>query len=538
MDPLIILLAFGCGYVVSRVNLPPLVGYLAAGFALSTMGYTTGPMLKEIADIGVTILLFTIGLKLNVRSLLRPEIWAGASLHMLITVGVFAVGLMGLASSGLTFFAGLDWTTALLIAFALSFSSTVFAVKILEEGGRSRSLSGITAIGVLIMQDIFAVLFLTFSTGKIPSPWSIAVLAALLAARWLFLRMMDRIGHGELQVLFGFFLAFVAGAAAFDIVGLKADLGALIAGMLLAPHARAGEMAKSLMNIKDFLLVGFFLEIGLNGLPSMQVLGAAMILVAVVPLKVGLFFLLFTRFRLKARTSLITAFNLANYSEFGLIVGGLGVASGWLSADWLLAIAVALSVSFVAASPFNRHGDTLFDRYRDFLRRFQTAERHPDEEPFEAGTWQIVVVGMGRIGTGVYDYFTQKYGPVVLGLDFKASTVDRHLVNGRQVGLADVTDPDFWRKLPEKDRTAKLVVLTMNAIESQLFAAKKAQKYGLAGKIAAVALYDDEVQILREAGVHTAFNVLSEAGIGLASHISKEMDLSDIESLLPQEEPA
>lgn len=538
MDPIIILLAFGCGYLVSRVNLPPLVGYLAAGFALSTMGYTSGPALQEIADIGVTILLFTIGLKLNVRSLLRPEIWAGASLHMLITVGIFAVGLMGLASSGLTFFAGLDWSTAFIVAFALSFSSTVFAVKILEEGGRSRSLSGITSIGVLIMQDIFAVLFLTFSTGKIPSPWAIAVLAALPVARWLFLRMMDRIGHGELQVLFGFFLAFVAGAAAFDIVGLKADLGALIAGMLLAPHARAGEMAKSLMNIKDFLLVGFFLEIGLNGLPSMQVLGAAMILVAVVPLKVGLFFLLFSRFRLKARTSLITAFNLANYSEFGLIVGGLAVASGWLSADWLLTIAVALSVSFVAASPLNRHGDVLFDRYRALLRRFQTKERHPDEEPFEAGTWQIVIVGMGRVGTGAYDYFTQKFGPVVLGLDFNASTVDRHLEAGRQVGMADVTDPDFWRKLPTTERSAKLVILTMNTIESQLYTTQKVREIGFTGEIAAVAHYDDEVEILREAGVNTSFNVYGEAGIGLASHISKELDLSNIESLLPQEEPA
>ena len=108
MDPLIIILAFGCGYLVSRVNLPPLVGYLVAGFILSTLGYESGPAIKQIADFGVTILLFPIGLKLKIKGLLRPEVWGGATLHMLITIAIFSVGLMGLSSTGLAFFAGMD----------------------------------------------------------------------------------------------------------------------------------------------------------------------------------------------------------------------------------------------------------------------------------------------------------------------------------------------------------------------------------------------------------------------------------------------
>jgi len=528
MDPLMILLAFGCGYLASLIKLPPLVGYLIAGFCLSTLGYESGPVLQEAADIGVTILLFSIGLKLKIKGLLRPEVWGGATLHMLFTVAIFSVGLMGLSSTGLAFFADMDWTTALLIAFALSFSSTVFAVKILEESGRSSSLNGRTAIGVLIMQDIFAVLFLTFSTGKIPSPWAIAVLAALPVARWFFMKMLDRIGHGELQVLFGFFLAFVAGASAFEAVGLKADLGALIMGILLAPHARAKDLAGSLMNIKDFLLVGFFLEIGLAGLPSLQTFGASLILIGALPIKVALFFWLFTRFKLKARTSSITTLNLANYSEFGLIVGTLAVHSGWLSSDWLLAIAVALSISFVIASPFNRIADTIFDKFRTQLKRFQTEERHPDEEPYEHGTWRIAIIGMGRVGVGTYEYFTEKHGPVVLGIDFSASTVDNHLEAGRQVALADVTDPDFWRKLPETGGMVELIVLTIPNLDTQLLIIDKLKERNFPGEIAAVAQFDDEVEILRQAGVHTSFNVFSEAGIGLASHISKELDLSNL----------
>ncbi len=525
MDPLIIILAFGCGYLAGRVHLPPLVGYLVAGFVLSTLGYASSPTIKEIGHFGVTILLFTIGLKLKIKGLLRPEVWAGATLHMLITVAIFSVGLMGLSSTGLAFFAGMEWTTSLLVAFALSFSSTVFAVKILEESGRTSSLNGRTAIGVLIMQDIFAVLFLTFSTGKIPSVWAIVILAALPVARWVFMRMLDRIGHGELQVLFGFFLAFVAGAYAFDIVGLKADLGALIMGILLAPHARAKDLANSLLNIKDFFLVGFFLDIGLSGLPSLQTLGAALIFMVVLPIKVGLFFLLFTRFKLKARTSFITSLNLANYSEFGLIVGGLAVANGWLSSDWQLATAVALSISFVLASPFNRTADALFDAVRSRLKRFETVERHHEEKPYEPGDWKIAIIGMGRIGTGTYEYFTEKFGPVVAGVDFDADAVDEHLAAGRQVVLGDVTNPDFYRKLPDS-KSIQLLILTMPLLESQLYAARKAMEYGFDGEIAAVAQYDDEVEILREAGVATSFNVYNEAGIGLASHISKALDMS------------
>ena len=526
MDPLIIILAFGCGYLASRVNLPPLVGYLVAGFVLSTQGYESGPAIKEIADFGVTILLFSIGLKLKIKGLLRPEVWGGATLHMLITIAVFSVGLMGLSSTGLAFFADMDWATALLVAFALSFSSTVFAVKILEEGGRASSLNGRTAIGVLIMQDIFAVLFLTFSTGKIPSAWAIVILAALPAARWVFMRMLDRIGHGELQVLFGFFLAFVAGAHAFDIVGLKADLGALIMGILLAPHERANDLAKSLLNIKDFFLVGFFLDIGLSGLPSLQVLGVSLLLIAVLPIKVGLFFLLFTRFKLTARTSFISSLNLANYSEFGLIVGGLAVANGWLSSDWLLATAVALSISFVLASPFNRTADVLFGSVRNRLKRFETEERHPEEKPYEPGNWEIAIIGMGRVGTGTYDYFTDKFGPVVLGVDFCADTVDEHLAAGRQVALADVTNPDFYRKLPDKKIRVKLLILTMPMLKSQLYTAQKVREYGFEGEIAAVAQYDDQVEILREAGVAASYNVYDEAGAGLASHITQTLDMS------------
>ena len=91
MNPLWILAAFLFGAVISRAGLPPLVGYLLAGFALNSMGVAGGELLGTVADAGVTLLLFTIGLKLKLKSLAKPEVWAGTSIHMAVTVSVFSV---------------------------------------------------------------------------------------------------------------------------------------------------------------------------------------------------------------------------------------------------------------------------------------------------------------------------------------------------------------------------------------------------------------------------------------------------------------
>ena len=525
MDPIILTVAFAMGFFMYRLGLPPLVGFLLAGLGLSALSVESTPLLKTGADVGVTLLLFTIGLKLKIKSLLRPEVWAGASVHMALTVAVFGFALFCLGYSGLRYFMEMDLATALLLAFALSFSSTVFAVKILDESGRMNSLNGRTAIGVLIIQDIVAVVYLTVSTGKMPSLWALLVLALLPLAKWIFERILSRVGHGELMVLLGLFMALIAGAHSFEIVYLKPDLGALILGMLMANHPRAKELADALLSIKDVLLVGFFLDIGLGGLPGAAGLAAAGMLVLLLPLKMIFYFLLFTRFTLKARTAFITTMNLANYSEFGLIVSALAVSSQKLDPQWLVVIGIALSISFIIASPLNRYTDQIFKRMRTFLKRFQTARWHPEEAPYDRRAVDIVIVGMGRIGTGAYDWFQQKYDKKLLGIDFDRETVARHLAEGRNVVEADVTDPDFWRRLPAPIESKELVVLAIANLDAMLKVIELVKDFGYKAEIAAVARYDDDVETLHEAGVDTAFNVFSEAGAGLAAHAVETLPL-------------
>ncbi len=520
MDPVWLTIAFACGFAVRQVGLPPLVGFLAAGFVLNALGVTAGEALQIISDLGVSLLLFTIGLKLDLRSLMRAQVWAGATVHMAITVAAFASALLGLGSLGVQTLAGLDLQRALVIAFALSFSSTVFAVKILEDNGTMNSVHGRVAIGILIVQDIVAVLFLTLSSGELPSLWALAVALALWGLRPLLKNILGRCGHGEVLVLYGFFLALVVGAAGFELVGLKADLGALILGILVADHAKAEELAKALLSFKDLFLVGFFLSIGLSGTPTWNGLGTAAALTLAMPFKVALFLALLTRFRLRARSSLLSALSLANYSEFGLIVGAVAVRNGWLDAQWLIVIALALSMTFVIAAPLNAAGDRLYRLFHGALVRWGRKSLDSDDQPVDTGEATVAVFGMGRIGSAAFDFIRSHSGETVIGVDFDRAVVAAHRETGRNVVSGDPTDPDFWAtaSFGAGQSKVKLVLLGMSNHKANVSAAHLLLENGFRGHIAAIASFDDQVTALRELGVHTAFDVFSEAGVGLAEH--------------------
>ena len=532
MDPLWISAAFLFGFAVRQAGLPPLVGFLIAGFVLNAMGIQGGPMLQNIADMGVTLLLFSIGLKLRIKSLLKPEIWAGAGIHMLVTVPLFGTAIYGLAVVGMPFFRPLDVKLSLMVAFTLSFSSTVFAVKVLEERAEMASFHGRVAIGILVIQDLLAVIFLTTSAAHLPSPWALLVIPGLFLIRPLLMRLMDRCGHGELMVLCGFLMALVFGAGLFEMAGLKADLGALFIGIMLAPHAKASELAKHLLGFKDFFLIGFFLSIGMAGMPTIGAIGIAILLAVVMPLKAALFFVLLTRFKLRARTALLTSLSLANYSEFGLIVGAMATANGWIGVEWLTIIAMALSITFVLAAPLNTHADRIYQRFADALKRFETKTRHPTDALIDPGEAEIVIFGMGRLGTCAYDAMVERYGDVVMGVDFDHLTVQHHQNTGRQVVFGDPTDPDFWSRTRPGGQI-RLALLAMPEQAANLAAARQLRAKAFSGLLASTAQYDDEIPALEDAGVDAAYNYYNEAGWGFAEHANELLDKRLLKSHRP-----
>ena len=517
-----IVVALALGLAARLVKLPALVGFLAAGFVLRGMGYQSDAALKEIADLGVTLLLFSIGLKLKIRTLLRPSVWAVATLHMAATVAIFGAASFGLGRWGLPFFGGLDLPAALLLAFALSFSSTVFAVKVLEEKGETASLHARTAIGILIMQDLFAVVFMGVSTGKVPSLTAVAAVAALIVFRRALIWVMERCGHGELLVLFGVLVA-LGGSQAFDAVGVKADLGALFLGVLLAGSAKADELSKTLLGFKDLFLVGFFLNIGLSREPDPELLGVALLLAAAMPLKTVLFFALLSRFKLWARSALFTSLTLANYSEFGLIVAGVAAAGGWLPADWMLIIAVALSITFVAASALNAAAPRLYERWSAGLARFERPERLPEEQPADCSGARVLVCGMGRVGAGAYDFAEKRLGGgAVVGIDSDPAQVKAQQEAGRRVVLGDATDPDFWERIKGADQV-QYVLLAMPSHGANRRAGEEIRRRaGEAMRIGAAARFADEWADLQKAGVQVVLDFYREAGAGLAERVLEQ----------------
>ena len=512
-------LAFFLGFLARLIGLPPLVGFLATGFVLNYLGFASGEMLQKLADLGITLLLFTVGLKLNLKVLTRPQVWSVTALHISIIIVLFGATSFGLALMSAPLFSGLDLKLSLMLAFALSFSSTVFAVKVLEEKGEMSSLHGRIAIGILVMQDLAAVIFLAASTGKLPSPWAL-LLFLLVPLRPLFHHLLLKTGHGELLILYGLVLA-LGGAELFELVGVKEDLGALVMGLLISTHPKSSEMAKTMLGFKDLFLVGFFLSIGMSGQLSLEALIIGLLLVPFVFVKSALFFALLTRFKLRARTSLLSTLNLTNYSEFGLIVAAIGVTNGWMDGEWLVVISIALSLSFIVAAPLNSRGDKIYGLYGDFWRKFQRKERLPDDMLLDTLGATIAIFGMGRVGSGAYDKMRELRGDTVVGIDFDAEVVKRQRSMGCNVLQGDPSDADFWDKI-EQDHSIELVMLALPNLEANLDALEQLRERSFSGRIAATARFPDEVKLLHQSGATAVFNIYTEAGAGFAEHVEAQ----------------
>lgn len=515
MEVPLLITAFGFGFAARAVGLPPLVGYLVAGFVLHAFGFETTEAIDTIAEIGVLLLLFGIGLKLRLRTLARPEVWATAGGFAAVATVFYSALLLLIGSAGIPLARDLDIGAALIVGFALSFSSTVFAVQALERTNESASLAGRLAIGVLVLQDIFAVVFLVAIDDGWPSPWALLLIPALVVLRPVLGWFLDRAGHGEILVLLGFTLAVAVGAGAFDAVGLKPDLGALVVGLLLSSHPRAGELSDRLLGFKDLFLVGFFLTIGLAGTPSPAAWVIGLGLLLLIPLRFFGFFWSFTRFRLRARTSLHAALTLSTYSEFGLIVGAAALTAGLLDQAWVSLVGVAVAGSFVVTSWANSARYRLYEAGSRQLGRFERQPIRSEDAVIDCGWARVLIFGMGRVGSAAYDEMVARRGSIVVGVDRDPETVSEQRAQGRSVIRGDALDLDFWERVrfhPE----VELVVAAMSSHPANLEGVRKIREFLPDAGIAAIGRYADQVAELRGAGVDISRNLYEEAGQGLA----------------------
>lgn len=509
LDPIIIICALACGLVMRSLGLPALIGYLAAGFVLHELNVVPGEALHLFSELGVTLLLFTIGLKLQPKQLLQVQIWGTTLLHMAVIQALLTLVLWGV--SQLYPDIGLEISGVLLLAFALTFSSTVFVLQVMQERGESASRHANLAVGILIIQDIAAILFLGFSVGKVPQPEALLLLL-LIPLRGVIIRLLSLCGHGELFTLFGLALA-IGGAEIFASLGIKGDLGALLLGILLTGNRKSKELAKNLLQFKDLFLVGFFLTIGLDGWPGSEIWSVVVVLGVLSLIKSPLYFLLLTRFHVPPRSAVLASLALGNYSEFGLIVVVVATDAGWLVPGWSAALSLAIAFSFLFSSALNVRAHDIYSRWQNTFNKFQS-DVVRESLPRLDGV-DILVLGMGNIGTGAYNALEEQYADRVAGVDDNDRKLAKHWSLGHRVVAADASDPGFWSHIDLSQ--IKVVLLALSNHEENKLVGKMLHSIGYTGAAAVVVRFREEADELQAQGMST-FNLFAEAGRGFAAH--------------------
>lgn len=497
--------AFLTGLLASRLSFPPLVGYLAAGYVLHGLKVAPLPNLSHIADIGIELLLFSVGLKLKPSSLFRREVLSVGGLHLVLMAVVSALVFLWL---------GKRMTGGLVLGISLAFSSTVLAIKVLEDSNALSSLHGRNVLSILILQDIIAVVLLAFAEGKQPTPWALA-LFLLPLLKPLAHRMLSACHVPELKLLLGVSMALAGGVMA-ESVGIAADIGALLTGIMLAAHPKINELTDRLWSLKELFLVAFFLQIGLTDLPSREQALHALALLALLPLQGMLFFVLFILSGLRARTAFVSSLALMTYSEFALITSGAIVNAQLLPEAWKAVISLAVAGSLAIAAPLNRYSHRLFSWAEPVLVRFEKKSIHPDRLPDSFGVAEWLVIGMGSTGIAAYQALSGQEQRVV-GLDADPTVLENLLSSGKRVVYGDVEDSEFWSDLPLERIVG--IILTLPSFDLRIFSIQQLRKRSFEGLIGTLCYQHEDVLQLKQQGASFVIDPLVEAGNQLAKQM-------------------
>lgn len=523
MDIIWIGVAFLCGFAFSRVHLPPLVGYLTAGLILAAFGYEAGDMLQEISHLGVVFLLFTVGLHIRIKNILRQDILGVGLIHLAISTAIF---------TPICLYFGYELEAAVIISIILGFSSTVLTAKNLERRNELGAFYGRTAIGILIIQDLVAIGLVAYSGGGIPSLWGLT-LFALPILRPLLIRLLGVVKEDELWMLLGLALA-LGGASLFELFNLSGELGALVAGMMLAADERADEIGKKMWGVKEAFLVGFFLEVGLIGFPSAQDYIFIAVFLLLLPLKSIMFFGLFMLFKLRARTGFLATVSLTAYSEFTLIVGVVAASGGFIPEESVVVLGLLTAISYALNAPITINEEKIWKVLQDTLLKFERDALHPDHGTVSLGSAEYLIIGMGNAGRAAYDKLKSDDERVV-GMDIDPDRIERNLNAGRRVVYGDIQDTDLWSGMDLSN--IKSIMIAMGNEEVKENATKTLRTIGFKGLIYVLTMREEEAEIMKNAGASAVSIPIKEAGEKLAdlSVSSNEDDKIDLKIKRPTE---
>jgi Kef-type K+ transport system membrane component KefB len=456
---LLLVAAALAGLIALRLRLPLLLGYILVGVLAGPVGFGWLGAREDIqlfAQIGLTLLLFVVGLRLDlhiIRTLGRTALIAGAG-QILIT-GVLGY-LLALAL-------GIPPAATPLVALGLALSSTIVAVKLLSDRHEIDALHGRLALGILIIQDLAAVMALfILSTGATPldghaaaSGWVVLLrgvgllVGAWLAAFYVLPRLLRFIAQStELLVIAAIAWALLV-AYLSELAGFGQEVGAFIAGVTLASTPYREVLGAKLASVRDFLLLFFFVQLGATltfAAPGRQLFIAVPLILFTLTVKPAAIMAILGAMGYRPRTSFLAGITLAQVSEFSLILLAQATLVGLVPRDIASALTLVALVTIAVSSVMVANGRSIYQVLAPRLHRFAPLmRRQHDEAPPEH--LDIILFGLGAYGTGIAQHLREA-DRVVLGIDFDPQVVEGWRRRGWPALFGDAEDVDYVCALP------------------------------------------------------------------------------------------
>ena len=456
-------LAAAIGLLGHLLRQPLVVAFIATGIVAGpdVLGIVhEAEYIDLLAEIGIAVLLFLVGLKLDfqaIRSLGAVSLATGLG-QVGFTAGVGFVVCLAL---------GLDQTTSLYVAIALTFSSTIIIVKLLSDKREVDALHGRIAIGFLIVQDIVVVLAMivlsTLGVGAQGSPAGLGILGTLgagvllVAAVAVFIRwgaepLLRRVASLP-ELLVAFALAWaVFFAALCDVIGLGKELGGLIAGVSLASTSFREAIASRLASLRDFLLLFFFVALGSSlrlGTLGDQVFPAIVLSAFVLIGNPLIVLAIMGAMGYRKRTGFLAGLTVAQISEFSLIFMAMGLALGHVGEASIGLVTLVGLVTITLSTYMILYSQPLFDRLEPWLGWAERAYpyRESEDEAPHSERYDVVIFGVGRYGRDIARVLIAN-GARVLGVDFDPEALERWRKRGHDGLYGDALDPEFAEILP------------------------------------------------------------------------------------------
>jgi Kef-type K+ transport system membrane component KefB len=520
--PALLLLAAALGGAALRLRQPLIVAFIAVGVlagpsALDWVHHRD--QIDLLARLGIALLLFVVGLKLDVRLVRSVGPVATAT-------GLGQVAFTAIVGFALCLALGFGGVSSVYIAVALTFSSTIIIVKLLTDKREIDSLHGRIAVGFLIVQDIMVVLamvvLVAWDAGSGEGRAATAVAAALargagllaaflLAMRFLLPRLAVALSRsGELLVLFAVSWA-VLGAAASELLGFGTELGAFLAGASLASTPPREAIASRLTSLRDFLLLFFFIDLGasldlaLIGVDLGPALALSLFVLVGNPLIV---MVIMGALGYRSRTGFLAGLTVAQISEFSLILAALGVRLGHIDASTLGLVTLVGLITIGASTYLILYSHPLYERMAPWLGAFERRGVHREEQSAPVPTAPVILFGLGRYGERLARELEQR-GLRVLGVDFDPRAVRAWQERCLPSRYGDAEDPELPGTLPLGE--AHWVVSTLPLREANLALLHALRAHAYAGGIALSARTPEEAAELEARGADLVLYPFADA---------------------------